>query len=127
MTHGEYGLVSPGSESTSCPEGFNCLMPHFNKESLMCCLNKPLGKKAVGIDVDLSNFFGTINHEKLVKLLRMKIKDERFIRYIVRMLKFRVMVNLRKTDKGSPQDRLSALYLRIFLHIMQLMYGLKRL
>ncbi len=93
----------------------------------MCCLNEPLGKKAVGIDVDLSNFFGTINHEKLVKLLRMKIKDERFIRYIVRMLKFRVMVNLRKTDKGSPQDRLSALYLRIFLHIMQLMYGLKRL
>ena len=29
---------------------FNWLMPHFNKESLMCCFNELSGKKAVGID-----------------------------------------------------------------------------
>jgi len=28
----------------------NSLMPHFNKESLMCCFNELSGKKAVGID-----------------------------------------------------------------------------
>ena len=33
------------------------------------------------LDLDLQNYFGTIDHKKLVTLLRMKIKDERFIRY----------------------------------------------
>ena len=32
------------------------------------------------IDIDLSNFFGTINHAMLVDMLREKIKDQRFIR-----------------------------------------------
>ena len=73
----------------------------------------------VVIDVDLSNFFGTINHEKLVKLLRMKIKDERFIRYIVRMLKAGVLSDgeLRKTDEGSSQGSIASPVLaNIFAH-----------
>ncbi len=39
------------------------------------------------IDVDLKNFFGLIQHEILLNFLRIKIKDERFIRYIARLLK----------------------------------------
>jgi retron-type reverse transcriptase len=55
----------------------------------------------------------------------MKIKDERFIRYIVRMLKAGVLSNgeLRKTDEGSPQGSIVS----PVLSITQLMYGLKRL
>jgi len=62
------------------------------------------------IDVDLKNFFGTINHEKLVEMLRERIKDEKFIRYIVRMLKAGVLSDgeLKKTEEGSPQGSIAS-------------------
>ena len=63
------------------------------------------GGTSIVIDVDLENFFGTIDHKKLIQLLRMKITDERFIRYIVRMLKSGVLSKgeLKETDEGTPQ------------------------
>ena len=63
------------------------------------------GRTNIIIDVDLENFFGTICHKKLIQLLRMKITDERFIRYIVRMLKSGVLSEgeLKKTDEGTTQ------------------------
>lgn len=59
----------------------------------------------VVIDVDLKNFFGTINHKILIDLLRIKIKDERFIRYIARMLKSGILRNgkFEMTEEGTPQ------------------------
>ena len=39
------------------------------------------------IDVDLADYFGSIDHDKLLLILRMRIKDERFLRYITRFLK----------------------------------------
>lgn len=39
------------------------------------------------LDVDLSNFFGTIDQNLLVEILERKIKDPLFIRYIWRMFK----------------------------------------
>ena len=65
------------------------------------------------------NSFGTISHKKLVALLRMKIKDERFIRYIVRMLRSGVLSDgeLRKTDEGTPQGScVSPVLANIFAH-----------
>lgn len=49
------------------------------------------GRTSITLDIDLENFFGTIDHKKLTALLRMKIKDERFIRYVGRMLKSGVL------------------------------------
>lgn len=71
------------------------------------------------IDVDLKNFFGTIDHGKLIALLQMKIKDETFIRYIVRMLKAGVLGDreLRMTDEGCPQGNVaSPILANIFAH-----------
>ena len=71
------------------------------------------------IDVDLENYFGSIDHKKLVAILRMKIKDERFIRYIVRMLKAGILSNgeLRMSDEGSPQGSCcSPILSNIFAH-----------
>ena len=71
------------------------------------------------IDVDIANFFGTIDHEKLVKLLRMKIKDERFVRYIIRMLRSGVLSDgdLRVSDEGTPQGSIaSPILANIFAH-----------
>ncbi|NRA68978.1 MAG: group II intron reverse transcriptase/maturase [Pseudobacteriovorax sp.] len=57
------------------------------------------------IDVDLENFFGTINHKILENFLREKIKDERFIRYIIRMFKAGILSQgeLKTSDEGVPQ------------------------
>lgn len=39
------------------------------------------------LDMDMANYFGTISHTKLMELLRLKIKDEAFLRYITRLLR----------------------------------------
>ncbi len=39
------------------------------------------------IDVDITKFFDKLNHKILIKMLKMKIDDNKFIRYIIRMLK----------------------------------------
>ena len=71
------------------------------------------------LDLDLENFFGTIDHKKLVVILRMKIKDERFIRYIVRMLKAGILSDgeLRMTEEGTSQGSCcSPILSNIFAH-----------
>lgn len=71
------------------------------------------------IDLDLKNYFGTIDHDKLVALLRMKIKDEVFIRYVIRMLKAGVLSDggLTKSDEGTPQGSIvSPVLANIFAH-----------
>ena len=73
----------------------------------------------VVIDVDLKNYFGTICHDKLIELLRLRIKDEVFLRYIVRMLKAGILSNgeFKMTDEGSPQGNVaSPILTNIFAH-----------
>ncbi len=73
----------------------------------------------VVIDVDLSNFFGTIDHRKLIKILELKIKDKVFLRYIIRMLKAGVLSGgeLSKSDNGTPQGSIvSPILANIFAH-----------
>lgn len=71
------------------------------------------------IDVDLKNFYGTINHRKLIQLLEMRIDDKVFIKYIVRMLKAGVLADgeLTVSDDGSPQGSIvSPVLSNIFAH-----------
>ncbi len=44
-------------------------------------------KTATIVEIDFKNFFGSIDRSKLLDMLRIRIKDETFIRYIVRMLR----------------------------------------
>ena len=53
------------------------------------------------IAVDLANFFGTISHSLLVDLLRQKIGDDRFIRYLIRRFKAGVLADGERWRKGS--------------------------
>ncbi len=57
------------------------------------------------IDIDLKNFFGTIDHEILEGILKEKIKDTKFMRYINRMFKAGVLSegDLIMSDEGVPQ------------------------
>lgn len=62
------------------------------------------------IDVDLKNYFGMIQHETLLNFLRLKIKDERFIRYIARMLKAGILKegNFVVSEEGSGQGNIAS-------------------
>ncbi len=57
------------------------------------------------IDIDLSNFFGSICHKEAVEILRLRIKDNTLIRYIVRMFKSGVLASgeLTVSDEGVMQ------------------------
>ena len=56
------------------------------------------------VTLDLSKYFDTLNHEKLINLLRKEVKDERVIQLIKRYLKSGVMENgvVMGTEEGSP-------------------------
>lgn len=71
------------------------------------------------IDVDLARFFDTIDHELLLGMLREKINDPKFLRYVQRMFKAGVLAEGELTvgDEGVPQGSLcSPILANIFAH-----------
>jgi len=71
------------------------------------------------VDIDLKSYFDTISHQWLMRMLRHKIRDRRFMRYVARMLKAGVLCKgeFRKTDEGTPQGSIvSPVLSNIFLH-----------
>jgi RNA-directed DNA polymerase len=71
------------------------------------------------IDIDLKNFFGTIDHGILEGILREKIKDTKFMRYISRMFKAGVLSkgDLRMSVEGVPQGSIcSPVLSNLFAH-----------
>ncbi len=65
-----------------------------------------------------ARFLSTLNHEKLINLLRKEVKDERVIQLIKRYLKSGVMENgvVMETEEGSPQGgNLSPLLANVYL------------
>jgi RNA-directed DNA polymerase len=59
----------------------------------------------VAVDMDLSKFFDTVNHDVLMHRVARKVKDKRLLRLIGKYLRAGVMVNgrLQSTRKGVPQ------------------------
>lgn len=71
------------------------------------------------VEVDLSKYFDTLNHELLMELLRKQIQDKRVTGLIKKYLKAGVMENgiITKTREGSPQGGpLSPLLANIYLN-----------
>jgi group II intron reverse transcriptase/maturase len=71
------------------------------------------------IDVDLAKFFDTIDHALLLEMLREKINDPKFLRYLQRMFKSGVLAagELTVGDEGVPQGSLcSPVLANIFAH-----------
>jgi RNA-directed DNA polymerase len=59
----------------------------------------------IAVDMDLSKFFDTVNHDVLMHRVARKVRDKRVLRLIGMYLRAGVMVNgrLQKTLKGVPQ------------------------
>ena len=71
------------------------------------------------VEVDLSKYFDTLNHDLLLNILRRRIKDKRLIELMKKFLKSGVMDNgvIVKTEEGSPQGGpLSPLLANIYLN-----------
>ena len=71
------------------------------------------------VQLDLSKYFDTLNHELLMSLTRKRIKDERVTELVRKYLKSGVMENgiIQKTEEGSPQGGpLSPLLANIYLN-----------
>jgi RNA-directed DNA polymerase len=86
-------------------------------------LNKVLMSQSIGyvIDADIEGYFDNVDHHKIVECLRQRISDERFLRYVVRMLKSGIMEgrNYYATEKGTPQGGVvSPILANIYLHYL---------
>jgi RNA-directed DNA polymerase len=71
------------------------------------------------IDLDIANYFGTIDHGLLEAMLREKITDERFMRYMKRMFKAGVLTagELTVSEDGVPQGSCcSPILANLFAH-----------
>lgn len=71
------------------------------------------------IDVDLSNYFGSISHREVINIISQKIGDPKLIRYLIRMFKSGVLTDgeLRLSDEGVVQGSgCSPIIANIFAH-----------
>ena len=71
------------------------------------------------IDVDLSNYFGSISHRDVIEIIKKKISDPRLIRYLIRMFKAGILVDgeLTISDEGVVQGSgCSPIIANIFAH-----------
>jgi len=92
----------------SCHDAIQDLHQHLYKNEIQTI-----------IDIDLKNFFGTIDHQLLEDILKRKIKDTKFMRYINRMFKAGVLSKgeMKVSEEGVPQGSLcSPILANIFAH-----------
>lgn len=71
------------------------------------------------IEGDIINFFDNINHQKLMLLINLRIKDQQVLDLLWKILRAKVFVDgkLHKTYKGVPQGAvISPLLSNIYLH-----------
>lgn len=71
------------------------------------------------IDIDLANFFGTIDRKMMIEILQEKIQDKILIRYIVRMFKAGILSDgeLTVSEEGVVQGSVcSPIIANIFAH-----------
>jgi len=103
-----------------CSYGFR---PNRNAHMALAALENHLrdGRNCRALlDIDLRQYFDSIPHRQLIQILETKVKDERFLRLIVKLLKAPTLAASGQeiaNEIGSPQGSiLSPLMGNIYLH-----------
>jgi len=95
--------------------------PNRNCHQALDVVDKAVMTKPVNyiVDMDIEKFFDTVDHKRLMKLLRRRIVDPNILRLIGRFLRAGVIEEGKyyQIDKGTPQGGiLSPLLANIYLH-----------
>lgn len=105
-----------------CSYGFR---PMRNQHQAVEKIRQEAKKSYWVVDIDLKQYFDTINHQKLMKLVGMRISDKRIINLIKGWLKAGVMENKQyhETVLGSPQGGvISPLLSNIYLNYLDTLW-----
>jgi RNA-directed DNA polymerase len=103
----------------NCSHGFR---PNKGCQTALVALNRHLMSTDCGavLEIDLQKYFNTIPHEPLIKMLKTKISDERFLHLIIKLLKAPTLNEsgvAERNELGSPQGSiLSPIIANIYLH-----------
>lgn len=77
------------------------------------------------LDADIEDYFGSIDHEKLMRLVERRISDRRVLKLLGQWLRAGVMEDGRETtpSRGTPQGGvISPLLSNIYLHVLDTMW-----
>lgn len=101
-----------------CSFGFR---PKLGCHHALATINEFVDRRKLNyaLEVDIRDFFGSINHEWMMKFLRHRISDPRMLKLIEIWLKAGVMEDgkLQEMEKGTPQGgSISPLLANIYLH-----------
>lgn len=114
-------ILEPLYEADFSPYSFGFRPNRCTMDAVSCGVWSTIARKKFYwvIEGDISSYFDTINHRRLVKTLRKRIKDEKILRLIWKFLRAGIMEKklFRDTKLGTPQGGIiSPLLANIYLN-----------
>jgi len=111
-------ILSPLFEEKFSEHSYGFRPGRSAKQAVLKCREYIEAGHTWTVDIDLANYFDTVNHDRLIRRLSQTVKDSRVISLVRKYLVSGVMINgvVTKTDKGTPQGgNLSPLLANIVL------------